>query len=56
MVLGAVALSVKKGGTLHRHSGLPFGAMFYWLWRVRRRRALPVVVRHESMPNSASEE
>ena len=24
-----------------------FGAMFYWLWRVRRRRALPVVVRHE---------
>lgn len=29
---------------------LLFGAMFYWLWRVRRRRALPVVVRHDSMP------
>lgn len=24
-----------------------FGAMFYWLWRVRARRALPVVVRHD---------
>lgn len=24
---------------------LLFGAMFYWLWRVRRRRALPVLVR-----------
>jgi uncharacterized membrane protein len=29
---------------------LLFGAMFYWLWRVRRRRTLPVVVRHDSMP------
>ena len=29
---------------------LLFGAMFYWLWRVRRRRALPVVVRHEPLP------
>ena len=29
---------------------LLFGAMFYWLWRVRGRRALPVVVRHDSMP------
>lgn len=29
---------------------LIFGAMFYWLWRVRRRRALPVIVRHDSMP------
>ena len=29
---------------------LVFGAMFYWLWRVRRRRPLPVVVRHDSMP------
>ena len=29
---------------------LLFGAMFYWLWRVRRRRALPVIVRHEAMP------
>ena len=26
---------------------LLFGAMFYWLWRVRARRALPVVVHHE---------
>jgi len=29
---------------------LVFGAMFYWLWRVRRRRPLPVVIRHDSMP------
>jgi uncharacterized membrane protein len=29
---------------------LIFGAMFYWLWRVRRRRPLPVVLRHDSMP------
>ncbi len=29
---------------------LLFGAMFYWLWRVRRRRPLPVIVRHDSMP------
>jgi len=29
---------------------LIFGAMFYWLWRVRGRRALPVIVRHDSMP------
>jgi hypothetical protein len=28
---------------------LLFGAMFYWLWRVRRR-TLPVVVRHDAMP------
>jgi uncharacterized membrane protein len=28
---------------------LIFGAMFYWLWRVRRRRALPVILRHDSM-------
>ena len=28
---------------------LVFGAMFYWLWRVRGRRTLPVVVRHDSM-------
>jgi uncharacterized membrane protein len=26
---------------------LLFGAMFYWLWRVRRRRPLPVLIRHE---------
>jgi uncharacterized membrane protein len=29
---------------------LIFGAMFYWLWRVRRRRPLPVIVLHDSMP------
>src|SRR5947208_1444159 len=27
-----------------------FGAMFYWLWRVRRRGALPVLLQHDSMP------
>ena len=35
---------------------LLFGAMFYWLWRVRRRRALPVIVRNESMPLSTRAE
>jgi len=29
---------------------LLFGAMFYWLWRVRARRTLPVLVRQDSMP------
>jgi uncharacterized membrane protein len=29
---------------------LLFGAMFYWLWRVRSRRTLPVIVRHDSIP------
>jgi uncharacterized membrane protein len=29
---------------------LLFGAMFYWLWRVRGRRTLPVVLRHDPMP------
>jgi uncharacterized membrane protein len=29
---------------------LLFGAMFYWLWRVRSRRALPVLLRHDAMP------
>jgi len=28
---------------------LLFGAMFYWLWRVRGRRTLPVIVRHDSL-------
>jgi len=32
---------------------LVFVAMFYWLWRVRRRGPLPVVVRHESPPPAA---
>jgi hypothetical protein len=26
------------------------GAMFYWLWRVRGRRTLPVLIRHDAMP------
>lgn len=30
-----------------------FGAMFYWLWRVRRRRALPVILRHDALPLAA---
>jgi hypothetical protein len=29
---------------------LVFAAMFYWLWRVRRRRTLPVLVREDSRP------
>ena len=29
---------------------LLFGTMFYWLWRLRGRRTLPVFVRHDSMP------
>ena len=29
---------------------LVFAAMFYWLWRVRNRRTLPVLVQHDSMP------
>lgn len=29
---------------------LVFGAMFYWLWRVRGRRPLPVLVRHDPNP------
>ena len=29
---------------------LVFGAMFYWLWRVRRRRTLPALLQHDSMP------
>jgi len=29
---------------------LLFGAMFYWLWKVRSRRTLAVLVRHESVP------
>lgn len=34
---------------------LLFGAMFYWLWRLRRRRPLAVLVRHDSMPLARSE-
>jgi len=29
---------------------LLFAAMFYWLWRLRRRRPLPVLVRHDPLP------
>lgn len=29
---------------------LIFGAMLYWLWRVRGRRTLPVLIRHDSAP------
>ena len=29
---------------------LVFGAMFYWLWRLRGRRTLPTFVRHDSKP------
>jgi len=29
---------------------LLFGAMFYWLWKVGRRRPLPVLIRYDSMP------
>ena len=32
---------------------LLFGAMFYWLWRIRGRRPLPVIVRHELLPLTA---
>jgi uncharacterized membrane protein len=31
-----------------------FGAMFYWLWRVRGRRPLPAVTRHDSWPRAAT--
>ena len=29
---------------------LVFGTMFYWLWKLRRPRALPVLVRNDSVP------
>ena len=32
---------------------LVFGTMFYWLWRLRARRTLPVPVRHASNPITA---
>ena len=32
---------------------LLFGAMFYWLWRVRSRRKLTIVVRHDSVALTA---
>ncbi len=33
---------------------LVFAAMFYWLWKVRRRRTLPVIVRNDPMPLTIS--
>ncbi|HYC93769.1 MAG TPA: hypothetical protein VEO54_31490 [Thermoanaerobaculia bacterium] len=35
---------------------LLFGMMFYWLWKVRRRRTLPVIVRHDAVPLAAPAE
>ncbi len=35
---------------------LLFGAMFYWLWKVRSRRPLPVLVRHHAMPRATPAE
>jgi uncharacterized membrane protein len=29
---------------------LLFGVMFYWLWRVRRRKPLPVILRNDPLP------
>jgi uncharacterized membrane protein len=34
---------------------LLFGAMFYWLWRVRARRTLPVIMRHDPMSVTSAE-
>jgi hypothetical protein len=31
------------------------GTMFYWLWRVRGRRTLPVLVRHDPVPVASGE-
>jgi hypothetical protein len=30
---------------------LLFGTMFYWLWRLRGRRPLPALARHDSVRN-----
>ena len=35
---------------------LVFGAMFYWLWKVRRRSSLPVLVRRDALPRDAQSE
>ena len=53
LVLGAVALLAKKGGLPMRMLPilLVFGAMFYWLWRIRGRRTFRVLVRNDSMPH-----
>ena len=48
-----VAQILPEPFTTGRMRALPivllFGAMFYWLWRVRGRRTLPVLVRHDSV-------
>ena len=37
-------------GPMHALPILPLlGTMFYWLWRVRGRRTLPMLVRHDAM-------
>jgi hypothetical protein len=35
---------------------LVFAAMFYWLSRLRGRRTLPVLVRHDSVPVAPTRE
>lgn len=46
-----VALSLALGDqTDDRCDRNARAAMFYWLWRVRGRRTLPVLVRHDSVP------
>jgi hypothetical protein len=53
-VRGRVAMFLPEPFTTGPMRALPilllFGAMFYWLWRLRRRRALPVLLRDESIP------
>jgi len=49
-----VARVLPEPFTTGRMRALPiallFAAMFYWLWRVRGQRPLPVFVRHEAVP------
>ena len=49
-----VATILPEPLTTGRMRALPivllFGTMFYWLWRLRGRRTLPVLVRHDSVP------
>ena len=53
IVLGAIVLHAGVFLLFGQMRALPilllFGAMFYWLWRVRSRRTLPVLVRHDSI-------
>jgi hypothetical protein len=54
-----VATILPEPFTTGRMRALPilllFGVMFYWLWKVRGRRTLPVLVRHESVALPASQ-